>query len=161
MQLNNYFNNYFDVLSHDDISEKNSFKNYDNFKDFIINHYNLDHLESNNYIKYVKVKRQILILEDKISYDTLLSKINSIIRIMNISNIFPNINIKKYLFKINTIFKLIKDKKNILTKNIYMVRNLHPLKMDSLKVKLKTIQNILGQQRLNLFPISNVYRLNK
>jgi len=142
MQLNNYFNNYFDVLTHDDISEKNSFNNYDNFKNFIINHYNLDHLESNNYIKYVKVKRQILILEDKISYDTLLSKINSIIRIMNISNIFPNINIKKYLFKINTIFKLINDKKNILTKNIYMVRNLHPLKMDSLKVKLKTIQNI-------------------
>jgi hypothetical protein len=52
MELNTHINKYFNMLTYNDISEKNNFQNYDNFKNFINSHYNINHLETNNYIKY-------------------------------------------------------------------------------------------------------------
>lgn len=142
MELNTYISKYFNVLTCNDISEKNNFKNYDNFKNFIIEHYNLDHLESNNYIKYVKVKRQIIKLKEGDNYVNILSNINLIVNTMNTYNVFPRIDIKKYLFKINTLFKLIEDKKNSLKNTINTVRNIYDLKGNDIKFKFKIVNGI-------------------
>ena len=142
MDLCIHISKYFNVLTHNDISERNNFKSYDNFKNFINDHYNLDHLESNNYIKYVKVKRQIMKLKEGDKYINLLSKINSIVNIMSIHNIFPNIDIKRYLFKINTLFRLIEDKKHTINHTINTIRSLYDIKGDDIKFKFKIITGI-------------------
>jgi hypothetical protein len=142
MELKTYINKYFKVLTYNDISEINNFEQYDNFKKFINEHYNLDHLEINNYIKYVKVKRQIIKLKEGDKYINIILKINSIVNVMSISKIFPNIHIKKYLFKINTLLKLIDDKKNSLIHTINTIRNLYDLKGDDIKFKFKIIIGI-------------------
>jgi len=142
MELNSYINKYFNMLTYNDISEKNNFKSYDNFKNFINEHYNLSHLERNNYIKYVKVNRQIIKLKEGNKYINLLSKINSIVNIMSIHNVFPNIDIKKYLFRINILFRLIEEKKNNLINTINTIRSLFDLKGDDTKFKFKIITGI-------------------
>jgi len=142
MDFNTHIKKYFNMLTYNDISEKNNFQNYDNFKNFINNHYNLNHLERNNYIKYVKVNRQIIKLKEGNKYINLLSKINSIVNIMSIHNVFPCIDIKKYLFRINTLFGLIEDKKNNLINTINTIRSLFDLKGDDAKFKFKIITGI-------------------
>jgi len=142
MELNTHINKYFNMLTYNDISEKNNFQNYDNFKNFINSHYNLNHLETNNYIKYVKVNRQIIKLKEDNKYMNLLSKINSIVKIMSIHNVFPSIDIKKYLFRINTLFKLIEEKKINLINTIKTIRSLFDLKGDDAKFKFKIITGV-------------------
>jgi hypothetical protein len=142
MEINKYIAKYFNILSCNDICERNNFEDYDNFKNFILNHYNLDHLETKNYIKYVKVKRQIMKLNEGDKYIDLLSKINSTINILSINNIFPNIDIKKYLFKINTLLRLIEEKKNTISNTINTIRDLFDLKGDNFKFKFKIISCI-------------------
>jgi hypothetical protein len=139
MDINTYIGGYFSRLTCNNISEKNNFIDYDNFKNFINKHYNIKHLEKNNYIKYVKVKRQIIKLKEGDNYINLISKINSIINIMNLHNIFPNIDIKKYLFKINIFFKLIEEKRCALLHTIKTIRNLFDIKGDNIKFKFKII----------------------
>ena len=65
-------------------------ENYDVFKNFINDHYNLEHLKNNNYLKFVKVVRQKIVLSGVIEYDELINKINKIFKIMNEHFYFSN-----------------------------------------------------------------------
>lgn len=127
MNIEAYLIKEFDQLSIKNIGNNNEFLNYQNFKKFILEHYDLKHIENYNYIKYVKIKRHILYLKDSNNYNTLLRDINSIIKIMSGYNLFPNIDIKKYMFKINTFFKLIEYKKIGIINSINSLRNLYYL----------------------------------
>ncbi len=139
LDLNRYINKYFNMLSYDDLSEENNFKDYDNFKNFIVSHYNLNHMKLNNYIKYVKVRRQIIILTKGEEYMNLLTKINSIINIMHTYSIFPKIDIKKYLFKINVLFRLIEEKKNNILQSINSIRDLYETQCTNIKFNFKIL----------------------
>ena len=121
MDINDFLCKYFNRLSGDDISDINHFTTYDNFKQFILDHYQLDHVEKNNYIKYVKIKRQMLKLIDWGKYTKYINKINSIIEIMTYNHVFSHFDIKKYMYKMNVFFKLVENKKNSLKKTINIV----------------------------------------
>ena len=145
-------------LSIDDICETNHFLNYDNFKKFIFDHYQLNHVETHNYIKYVKIRRQILLTAKKDSfitfalpetqigflnpmndwtYQQFILEINSIIKIMSNNHLFPNINIQKYMYKINVLFRLIEEKKLAHLNTIENIRSLFELKGDDVKFKFR------------------------
>lgn len=128
MELNNFLEDNFRKLSFKDVSEENSFSSYENFKKFIYDHYNLPHIENNNYIKYVKVKRQIIRLYEEKKYSDLISNINLIINKLSILNIFPRVNIQNYMFRINSFFKLIDIKEKFLLNHIINVRELFLIK---------------------------------
>jgi hypothetical protein len=78
MELNEFLSIHFDKISNKHISINNDFHDYENFKNFIVNHYGITHLEKNNYIKFVKVTRQIIKLKDENTYDNHLHNINII-----------------------------------------------------------------------------------
>ena len=141
MELNKFLKNYFNQLSCKNISDKNNFDDYDNFKQFIMEHYQLNHVELFNYIKYVKIKRQIIKLKDGLLYNKHINDINSIIKEMYEEKIFLDINIKKYLFKINVLFTILDDKKISYLKIINTLRNLLELNKDHI-FKFKIISNI-------------------
>jgi hypothetical protein len=128
MNIETYLIKEFDQLSIKNISNENEFLTYDNFKKFIIEHYDLEHIEKYNYIKFVKIKRHILFLKEGEEYNFLLSEINNVIKIMSYNHIFPNLDIKKYLFKINSFFRLIELKKSNILNAITSIRNLFNLK---------------------------------
>jgi hypothetical protein len=128
MELNSFLEDNFRKLSFKDICETNNFLSYENFKKFIYDHYNLYHIENNNYIKYVKVKRQIIRLTNNEEYIKIINDINSIISYLSDLNIIPNINIRKYMYKINTFFKFINDKEKILLNTINKIRELFKIK---------------------------------
>lgn len=130
MELNNYLKIHFDQLSLENICEENNFINYENFKKFIYDHYQIEHIEKNNYIKYVKVKRQILKQNNEKLYNEYINQINDIILILSSYNIFPNVSIIKYMYKINIFYKLIDQKKSSLLNTINTVRSLFYLKSD-------------------------------
>ena len=130
MKLNDYLKIHFDQLSLQNICNDNEFITYENFKKFIFDHYKLDHIEKNNYIKYVKIKRQILKENNEKIYNEYINEINDIIKILSSYNIFPNINIKRYMFKFNIFFKLIQQKKNSLQNTIITIRELFYLRSD-------------------------------
>jgi len=62
-------------LSYINVCKKRDFDDYDSFYNFVKKHYNLNHLKEHNYIKYVKVMRNIIILTHCEEYT---SKINTI-----------------------------------------------------------------------------------
>jgi hypothetical protein len=128
MELNVFLEENFKQLSLKDICEINNFLSYENFKKFIDEHYNLNHIENNNYIKYVKVKRQIIRLTNNEEYIKIINDINSIISYLAELNIIPNVNIRKYMYKINTFFKFINDKEKILLNTIIKIRELFKIK---------------------------------
>jgi len=128
MELNVFLEENFKQLSLKDICEINNFLSYENFKKFIYDHYNLYHIENNNYIKYVKVKRQIIRLTNNEEYIKIINDINSIISYLAELNIIPNLNIRKYMYKINTFFKFINDKEKILLNTITKIRELFKIK---------------------------------
>ena len=132
MELNVFLEENFKQLSLKDICEINNFLSYENFKKFIDEHYNLNHIENNNYIKYVKVKRQIIRLTNNEEYIKIINDINSIISYLSELNIIPNVNIRKYMYKINTFFKFINDKEKILLNTITKIRELFKIKNDNM-----------------------------
>jgi hypothetical protein len=142
MDIKNFLLKYFVQLSSKNICDDNDFNNYENFKNFIVNHYQINHVELFNYIKYVKIKRQIIRLKESDKYDNLLYEINKVITYMYENQTFPHIDIKKYLFKIHGIFKMIEEKKNAITSTIDTIRNLFLLKNDNeFKYKIMTSLN--------------------
>jgi hypothetical protein len=130
MELNIFLEENFKQLTLKDICESNNFLSYENFKKFIDEHYSLNHIENNNYIKYVKVKRQIIKLTDDKKYIQLIDDINSIIGILADIHTFPKVNIRKYMYNINNFFKLIENKKKLLLNAITTVRALFNIKND-------------------------------
>lgn len=141
MELNIFLNTYFNKLSSKNICDKNDFNDYENFKDFIVNHYEINHVELFNYIKYVKIKRQIIKSNNQIKYEKYINEINDTIKIMADHNIFHNINIRKYLFRIDNFLKLIETKRESFISTINTVRNLFNLK-DDYKFKNKILTNL-------------------
>jgi hypothetical protein len=141
MELNSFLEENFKRLSLKDICETNNFLSYENFKKFIDEHYNLNHIENNNYIKYVKVKRQIIRLTNNEEYIKIINDINSIISYLSDLNIIPNLNIRKYMYKINTFFKFINDKEKILLNTIIKIRELFKIK-DNYIFHLKIMNGI-------------------
>lgn len=144
MELNIFLNTYFNKLSSKNICDKNDFNDYENFKDFIVNHYEINHVELFNYIKYVKIKRQIIKSNNQIKYEKYINEINDTIKIMADHNIFHNINIRKYLFRIDNFLKLIETKRESFLSTINTVRNLFKLKDDkNFNYKILTNLNLI------------------
>jgi hypothetical protein len=138
MDLHSFLKTRFTQLSNKNVCNDNEFSSYDNFKKFILDHYQLNHMEKHNYIKFVKVKRQILKIDNEIGYIKILNNIQSYIKIMYDNHTFPNLNIRKYMFKINVIFKLIDEKKQGLLKTLKILRSVYNLenKNDYFKMKI-------------------------
>lgn len=130
MELNIFLKKYFIQLSYENVCNNNNFLNYDNFKNFIYEHYNLNHIENNNYIKYVKVKRQIIRLNEQDKYHNLINNINFIITKLSNIRAFPKVNIRNYMYRINTFLKLLDMKDKLLLNNIINVRELFNIKND-------------------------------
>ena len=110
MNLNSYLFDKCRNLNENDIYEF-SMEIYDNFYYFIENHYSLEHMKNNNYIKYVKVMRQKLLNDKPKEYNFLINNINQLINVLFKYNLFPNLTIRKYLFKIYKFLKILDIKK--------------------------------------------------
>ena len=87
MNLNNYLKNKINNITENDICHMNII-DYNDFKIFIDKHYNLNHLKNNNYLKYVKVIRQKIVLKGEESYEELIYEINTLFKKMHESNLF-------------------------------------------------------------------------
>lgn len=138
MDLHSYLKTKFTQLSNKNLCNDNEFDTYENFKKFILNHYQLEHMEKHNYIKFVKVKRQILKIENEIGYIKVLDDIQNSIKVMYENHTFPNLDIRKYMFKINVVFRLIDEKKLSLLKTMKILRSVYNLddKNDIFKMKI-------------------------
>ena len=75
MNIHDYLIKYTKNINENDICNYDM-ENFDKFKKFIDNHYTLNHLKNNNYIKYVKVIRQKIVLMGNNNYEMLINKIN-------------------------------------------------------------------------------------
>lgn len=142
MELNEYLKLYFTQLSFKNICNDNDFTTYANFKRFIDNHYSLEHMEKHNYLKYVKVKRQILRLNEEKLYYQHINDINNTINFLADMHTFPYIDIKKYMFKIYNIFKIIDEKKVALSKTIKIIRSLFDMKSKSAISNIKLMMGL-------------------
>jgi hypothetical protein len=129
----------FTQISNKEINSDNDFYQYENFKKFIDEHYSLDHLQKHNYIKYVKVMRQIIKVKHGEIYDKHIKNIQNLIKIMVELRIFKNINILKYMFRLNSFFALIEEKKYIAFNTIRTIRTSSYLIDDNSSTKFKII----------------------
>lgn len=142
MEFKNFLKNHFDQLTEKDVDQTDDIGYYEKFRKFITSHYSFDHLQNFNYIKYVKVKRQILKMEDDTKYIKYINNIDSIIRIMNQNNVFPNIKIKNYMYKTNVVFNIIIEREKILVESIRHIRSLLDLKKGDNVFNMKIICSI-------------------
>lgn len=126
-------------LNKNHLSTDNDFSNYSKFKKFIDDHYKLEYLKKNNYIKYVKVVRQILIIERKEEYSLLFKNIDDTINILASHQTFPRINIRRYMFKIDVIFNILKTKHNILIEIMKHIKSLDPQSNPKISFSMNTV----------------------
>lgn len=165
MELNIFLKSKFIQLSSKNICKENEFLIFENFKKFIDEHYNLIHMEKHNYIKYVKVRRQILKLKDEETYTYLINQINDTLRILSVHHTFPYLDIRKYMYRLNNIFKLIEEKKLALYNTLREVRSLFNLKNEEDKFKMKilfAINTIMYRYTLYLkYSKQLIYYINK
>jgi len=154
MDIHNYLLKYSKNLNESDICHLDM-ENYDNLKKFIDNHYNLEHLKENNYLKYVKVTRQKIVLSGNTEYDTLIDKINILFEEMSTHYLFFKINFRKYLFNIKKIFVLLKKRQFGLKKELERFQELYNM-FDSYNIKFKLLKTINAcSRKISLF---NVYK---
>lgn len=142
MELIDFLKSKFVQLSIGNICKDNEFIAFENFKSFVDDHYNIKHMEEHNYIKYVKVKRQILKLNEEDRYRQLSDDINNTMRILNEHHTFPFLDVRRYMFKINNIFRLIEDRRMTLNKTLKEVRHMFDLKRENNKFKIKILCGI-------------------
>jgi hypothetical protein len=126
-------------LNSSHLSTDNDFSNYAKFKKFIDDHYKLEYLKENNYIKYVKVVRQILIIERKEEYTMLFKNIDDAINILASHQTFPRINIRRYMFKIDVIFNILKKKHSILIEIMKHIKSLDPHSNIKISFSMNTV----------------------
>jgi hypothetical protein len=112
----------FSKISDKEIDISNNFEDYDNFKRFIDNHYGIEHLRKHNYIKYVKVMRQIIKIKDGNRYDKHINDIQTLINIMVDLRIIQKIDILKYMYKLESLFKIIEERKKLSFNTIKTIR---------------------------------------
>jgi len=121
--LKEYLKKIMKQMKSDDISEENDFTQKDIFYNFIDKHYSLSHLRKYNYIKYVKVLRHILKIQYENKYITFFDEFNNCIDILFENQIFPRLNIRKYFFRLDSIFIIIEQKNKIMRDTIKHIRN--------------------------------------
>lgn len=126
-------------LNRSHLSIDNDFSDYTKFKKFIDDHYKLEYLKKHNYIKYVKVIRQILIIERKEEYSSLFKNIDIVINILASHQTFPRINIRRYMFKIDVIFNILKTKHSILIEIMKHIKSLDPLSNIKISFSMNTV----------------------
>ena len=163
MNLNKYLQSKIINLSENDICNLDM-ENYDVFKNFINDHYNLEHLKNNNYLKFVKVVRQKIVLSGVIEYDELINKINKIFKIMNEHFLFFKLNFRKYLFNIKKIYNLLKKRGNGLNKELDRFKELYNIfKSKSIKFKLLRAINACNNKIIlfNKYKRELLYLINK
>lgn len=141
MNIHDYLIKYTKNINENDINDYNM-ENYDNFKNFIDNHYTLDHLKNNNYIKYVKVIRQKIVLMGNNNYELLINKINKIFLIMDENHLFYKINFNKYLFNIKKIHFLLKKRENSIEGEIQKFKDLYNEYNNNNKIKFQILHTI-------------------
>jgi hypothetical protein len=124
MELKNFLKNHFDQLTEKDVDETDDITQYEKFNKFICSHYSLDHLREFNYIKYVKVQRQVLKLKDNNTYMKYINSIDELITLMHQNNVFPNLKIKNYMYKTDAFFKIIEDREKILIESSKHIRSI-------------------------------------
>ena len=100
-------------------------EDYQSFKTFIDEHYNLKHIQKNNYIKYVKVTRQKIVFINYDKYHFYINQINQIIELMSTYHIFYKINFNKYLFNIDKLKQLLHRKEKNLKDTICSFQDLY------------------------------------
>lgn len=145
MDIKDHLSNYAKNLTIHDIYETDMAE-YDYFKEFIVNHYSLEHIKIYNYLKYVKIIRQKIVYETNGLYESYLQRINNIIDIMAKHNILNKMDIKKYLFKINKINLLLnKRQKNIqeVIENYRILYDKYNTNAEYIKFKLLYNLNII------------------
>jgi len=148
--INNLFKKDFIQLTPKYISKINDFSSYENFRDFITNHYNLSYIEKNNYLKFVKVKRYILKFTEEEKYTGYIIQMNNIIKIMSEHQTFPNIDIRKYMFKLNVLLNVIKERKRILLETIENIRNIYNINNNSSIYRCSTcLRIVIGINGIN------------
>jgi len=128
MDIKIYLKKYYEQLSPKNINTDNEFLDFEEFKSFIENHYSLEHIKKHNYIKYVKIMRYLLVNSADSKFRHILSKINELIIILADNHTFPRIDIKKYMFRLNTFKKILVDRKKLLEDNIKIIRSIFDLK---------------------------------
>jgi len=101
IDLNNYLRSAENIeqLNIEHICKKRDFEDYNSFYDFIKYHYDLKHLQANNYIKYVKVMRHIIIVKYEDEYNRRVNEMNQILSILAKNNILSYTNIIKFFYK--------------------------------------------------------------
>lgn len=154
MLLDYFLEKYFIRINSSHESFYNDFSSYENFKKFINEHYNIDHLKQNNYIKYVKVKRHMMKLNENNKYNNILNKINSIIQILVNNGTFPCISIKRYMFRLENIIKLVHNKRYKMIENIHHLKELYNLN-NTFKFRMILAINTLNYKYIIFTKYSN------
>jgi hypothetical protein len=136
MELKIFLKNHFDQLTEKDVDETDDITQYEKFNKFICSHYSLDHLREYNYIKYVKVQRQVLKLKDNNTYMKYINSIDALITLMHQNNVFPNLKIKNYMYKTDAFFKIIEEREKILIESSKHIRSILKDNDDSFNMKI-------------------------
>tara|TARA_B110000483_G_scaffold243162_1_gene331620 strand:+ start:970 stop:2157 length:1188 start_codon:yes stop_codon:yes gene_type:complete len=151
MNIHDYLIKYTKNINENDICNYDM-ENFDKFKKFIDNHYTLNHLKNNNYIKYVKVIRQKIVLMGNNNYEILINKINKIFNIMNENHLFYNINFNKYLFNIKKIHFLLTKRENNIEGEIQKFKELYNEYSKNNKIKFQILHTInISSRKHTLF----------
>jgi hypothetical protein len=138
-------------------------EDYNSFKNFIDNHYNLEHLRTNNYLKFVKVSRQKIVLSGVIDYNKMIDDINNIFKIMNDNYLFYRLNFRKYLFNIKKINSLFKKREIGLKMELERFEELYDyFKKKNIKFKLLKTINLCNRkiQLFNMYKRQVLYLIN-
>ena len=136
-ELHVFLQKFITHMGNEFICEKYPMTDYDSFYKFVSSRYNLDHLQRYNYIKYVKVKREILSLMNIDNYVDKLQEFNIHFQELSRSTIFPSIDIHRYLFKIYSILNIFDKKRESYNTTINMLQSLIEISESTVKIKLQ------------------------
>ena len=108
-----------------------------------------------NYLKFVKVTRQKIVLSGVSEYDKLINDINKIFKIMNEHYLFFRLNFRKYLFNIKKIYNLLKKRENSLNKELERFKDLYKIFNLNIKIKFEILKTINAcNKKIILFNIN-------
>lgn len=110
MDFRIFLQDYAKNLTTDDIIE-DKMLDYDYFNQFVKEHYDLNHIKKINYLKYVKIIRQIIVFNKESTYNNLVQHINDIFQKMFHENVLCKMNLRKYFFKLSKIHTILAQRK--------------------------------------------------
>jgi hypothetical protein len=141
MDLIDYLKTNAQNLTNKDIKHMNIEK-YENFKKFIDDHYELEYMKKNNYIKYVKIIRQKIVYLYNDQYYYYIDEINQIIKMMSEYHVFYKINFKKYLYNIDKIKKELNKREKNLYDTIHNFQEMSKQYESKPKIKFQILHTI-------------------